>query len=67
MVSNGAGVVRGRGLVVVLVVMLVASLMVLVGSVGSPVRAGGVDPRVPGPSNPVGPTDWGVLVDEPGL
>jgi hypothetical protein len=67
MVSNGAGVVRGRGMAVVLVVMLVASLVVLVGSVGSPVRAGGVDPRVPGPSNPVGPTDWGVLVDEPGF
>ena len=56
---------RARWLAVVLVFLLVVGVAVSLVSVVSPALAGGVSPRVPGPDNPVGPTDWGRLVDEP--
>ncbi len=56
---------RARWLAVVLVFLLVVGVVVSLVSVVSPAEAAGVDPRVPGPSNPVGPTDWDGLVDRP--
>jgi hypothetical protein len=63
---------RGRWLATLLVFLLVA-VTVVISIAAEPARGlaglttqplGEVDPRVPGPDNPVGPTDWDVLVDE---
>ena len=44
---------------------LLATLLTVAVAGSAPAGAASVDPRVPGPSNPVGPTSWGALVDEP--
>ncbi len=65
MPGSGVEAVRARGLAVVLVLLLVTGFVVSVASVPAPARAAGIDPRVPGPDNPVGPTDWNALIDQP--
>ncbi len=52
-----------RSPAVAFVLLLVAGLLVV--STPAPVQAAELDPRVPGPSNPVGPTNWNNLTDQP--
>jgi hypothetical protein len=50
---------------VVVLLVIGGLLAVSVASVSSTAQAAGLDPRIPGPSNPVGPTNWNILVDQP--
>jgi hypothetical protein len=55
-----------RWLIVVLALLLVGGLLaVSAAAVPAPAEAAEVDPRVPGRDNPVGPTNWQNLVDQP--
>ncbi len=49
---------------VAFVLLLVAGLLV-VSTPTAPAQAAELDPRVPGPDNPVGPTNWNILTVQP--
>ena len=63
----GHDVTLNRGLLMVLMALLLAGGLLATSGSAMPARAyaAELDTRIPGPSNPVGPTDWNRLVVQP--